>query len=588
MIPREIIEEIKYRNDIEEVISSYVSLKRAGSNLVGVCPFHNEKTPSFTVFSSTKNFYCFGCGAGGDVITFIMKAENLDYPSALEFLAHRAGIEIPKDGAGEERGVPRKRIYEMNLAAAKFFRQCLFDPAIGKDALAYLTENRRLSGSVIKHFGLGYSPNDFGMLTSHMKRLGFTDEELVVGFLCGKSQKTGRPFDYFRNRVMFPIIDVSGNIVAFGGRVMDDSKPKYLNTSDTPGFKKSKNLFALNYAKKNCAEQMILCEGYMDVIALHAAGFENAVATLGTAITQEHARIISKYTKSVLISYDMDSAGRAAAEKAMRLLAEVDVDVKVLKMTGAKDPDEYIKLYGADRFRQVISRSQSGFDYKLDTILSKYDLAQADDKIKASSEICKMIAAVYSSVEREVYISTAAERLGLTSAVMKNDVERIRAGLIKQYKAKEGHDAQMSAKNMGDRINPDSAKNIQASAAEEVILGLMLLYDDHRASVAKGKIELSKEDFFTEFGSRVFEAIIELENSEGGYMYSLLGEKFSPDEMGRIQRMEYKRRQLVSNGADVLAASVKTLKESKNKSVSGNDWMLDLARRQEELKSKKK
>ena len=588
MIPREIIEEIKYRNDIEEVISSYVSLKRAGSNLVGVCPFHNEKTPSFTVFSSTKNFYCFGCGAGGDVITFIMKAENLDYPSALEFLAHRAGIEIPKDGAGEERGVPRKRIYEMNLAAAKFFRQCLFDPAIGKDALAYLTENRRLSGSVIKHFGLGYSPNDFGMLTSHMKRLGFTDEELVVGFLCGKSQKTGRPFDYFRNRVMFPIIDVSGNIVAFGGRVMDDSKPKYLNTSDTPGFKKSKNLFALNYAKKNCAEQMILCEGYMDVIALHAAGFENAVATLGTAITQEHARIISKYTKSVLISYDMDSAGRAAAEKAMRLLAEVDVDVKVLKMTGAKDPDEYIKLYGADRFRQVISRSQSGFDYKLDTILSKYDLAQADDKIKASSEICKMIAAVYSSVEREVYISTAAERLGLTSAVMKNDVERIRAGLIKQYKAKEGHDAQMSAKNMGDRINPDSAKNIQASAAEEVILGLMLLYDDHRASVAKGKIELSKEDFFIEFGSRVFEAIIELENSEGGYMYSLLGEKFSPDEMGRIQRMEYKRRQLVSNGADVLAASVKTLKESKNKSVSGNDWMLDLARRQEELKSKKK
>ena len=588
MIPREIIEEIKYRNDIEEVVSSYVSLKRAGSNLVGCCPFHNEKTPSFTVFSSNKNFYCFGCGAGGDVITFIMKAENLDYPSALEFLAKRAGIEIPKDGALEEKGVPRKRIYEMNLAAAKFFRQCLFDPVIGKDALAYLTENRRLSGSVIKHFGLGYSPNDFGMLTSHMKRLGFTDEELVVGFLCGKSQKTGRPFDYFRNRVMFPIIDVAGNIVAFGGRVMDDSKPKYLNTSDTPGFKKSRNLFALNYAKKNCAEQMILCEGYMDVIALHAAGFENAVATLGTAITQEHARIISKYTKSVLISYDMDAAGRAAAEKAMRLLAEVGVDVKVLKMTGAKDPDEYIKMYGSDRFRQVISRSQSGFDYKLDTILSKYDLAQADDKIKASSEICKMIAAVYSSVEREVYISTAAERLGLTSAVMKNDVERIRAGLIRQYKAKEGHDAQMSAKNMGDRINPDSAKNIQASAAEEVILGLMLLYDDHRSAVAKGKIELSKEDFFTEFGSRVFEAIIELENSEGGYMYSLLGEKFSPDEMGRIQRMEYKRRQLVSNGADVLAASVKTLKESKNKSVSDSDWMLDLARRQEELKSKKK
>ncbi len=588
MIPREIIEEIKYRNDIEDVISSYVSLKRAGSNLVGCCPFHNEKTPSFTVFSSTKNFYCFGCGAGGDVITFIMKAENLDYPSALELLAQRAGIEIPKDGVKEERGVPRKRIYEMNLAAAKFFRQCLFDPAIGRDALTYLTENRRLSGAVIKHFGLGYSPNDFGLLTRHMRSLGFTEEELTVGFLCGRSQKTGRLFDYFRNRVMFPIIDVSGNIVAFGGRVMDDSKPKYLNTSDTPGFKKSKNLFALNYAKKHCAEQLILCEGYMDVIALHAAGFENAVATLGTAITQEHARIISKYTKSVLISYDMDQAGRTAADKAMRLLAEVGVDVKVLKMSGAKDPDEYIKLYGADRFRQVISRGQSSFDYKLDTVLAGYDLSQANDKIKASSELCKIIAAVDSSVEREVYITTVAERLGLPPDVIKNDVGRIRAGLIKKYRSKEGHDAQMFAKNMGDRINPDAAKNVQAAAAEEVILGLMLLYDEHRAAVATGKIELSKEDFFTEFGSRAFEAIVELENSEGGYMYSLLGEKFTPDEMGRMQRMEYKRRQLVSNGTDVLSASIKTLKEAKNKGISDNDWMLDLARRKEELKLKKK
>ena len=589
MIPREIIEEIKYRNDIEDVISSYVTLKRAGSNLVGCCPFHNEKTPSFTVFSSTKNFYCFGCGAGGDVITFIMKAENLDYPSALEFLAQRAGIEIPKDGTfKEEKGVPRKRIYEMNLEAAKFFRQCLFDPAIGKDALAYLTDNRRLSGSVIKHFGLGYSPNDFGLLTRHMRNLGFTEEELTVGFLCGRSQKTGRLFDYFRNRVMFPIIDVSGNIVAFGGRVMDDSKPKYLNTSDTPGFKKSKNLFALNYAKKHCAEQMILCEGYMDVIALHAAGFENAVATLGTAITQEHARIISKYTKSVLISYDMDQAGRTAADKAMRLLAEVGVDVKVLKMSGAKDPDEYIKLYGADRFRQVISRGQSSFDYKLDTILAGYDLSQAGDKIKASSELCKIIAAVDSSVEREVYITTVAERLGLTPDVIKNDVGRTRAGLVKKYKAKVGHDAQMSAKNMGDRINPDAAKNVQAAAAEEVILGLMLMYDEHRSAVAKGTLELSKEDFFTEFGARVFEAIVELENSEGGYMYSLLGEKFTPDEMGRMQRMEYKRRQLVSNGTDVLASSIKTLKEAKNKVISNNDWMSDLARRKEELKLKKK
>ncbi len=587
LIPREIIDEIIYRNDIEDVISSYVTLKRAGSNTNGLCPFHSEKSPSFTVFPATKSFYCFGCGVGGDVITFVMKAENLDYQDALEFLAQRAGITIPRDGERSETGISRKRIFEMNLAAAKFFRQCLFDPQIGGDALRYLTENRKLSGAVIKHFGIGYSPNTFGMLTDHMKKQGFTDEELTVGFLCGKSQKTGRPYDYFRNRVMFPIIDVSGNIIAFGGRVMDDSKPKYLNTSDTPGFKKSRNLFALNYAKKNCSEQLILCEGYMDVIALHAAGFENAVATLGTAITSEQARLIAKYTKNVIISYDMDDAGRAAADKAMRLLAEVGVDVKVLRMSGAKDPDEYIKKFGADKFRQVIGKSQSGFNYKLDVILSKYDLELGEDKIKASAEICKMISAVYSSVERSVYVSAAAERLGISADILKNDVERMRNSLVRQYKVKEGRDAQLSAKNIGDRINPDSAKNVRAAYAEEAILGLMLLFDEHRASVASGKTELKKEDFYTEFGSRVFEAIMDLQNSEGGYLYALMGERFNTDEMGRLQRMAQKRTELISNGSDVFESSVKALKEVKEKELLSEDWMADIARRQKQLKTQK-
>jgi len=587
LIPREIVEEIIHRNDIEEVISSYVTLKRAGSNFSGLCPFHSEKTPSFTVFSSSKNFYCFGCGAGGDVITFIMKAENLDYPSALEFLARRAGITIPKNGQAEERGISRTRIYEMNLAAAKFFRQCLFDPAHGAEALDYLANKRRLSGAVIKHFGLGYSPNDFGMLTSHMKRLGFTDEELMVGFLCGKSQKNGRLYDYFRNRVMFPIIDVSGNIIAFGGRVMDDSKPKYLNTSDTPGFKKSKNLFALNYAKKNCADRLILCEGYMDVIALHAVGFENAVATLGTAITPEQARLISKYTKSVLISYDMDEAGRRAADKAMKLLSDVEVDVKVLRMNGAKDPDEYIKTFGADKFRQLIGKSQSGFEYKLDSVLSKYDTNIPEDKIKAAAELCKIIAAVYSGVERSVYIATVADKLGLTADVVKNDVDRIRAGLIRQYKAKEGQEARMEARNIGDRINPDAAKNVMAASAEEAILGLMLLYDDMRSRVVKGGSKLTADDFYTDFGRRVFEAITELEASEGGFMYSLLGERFTTDEMGRIQSMEQKRRQLSTNSADVLDSCIMTLKAAKDKENEENDWRVALAKKQEQLKKKK-
>lgn len=587
MIPREIIEEIIHRNDIEDVISSYVTLKRAGSNFSGLCPFHSEKTPSFTVFSGTKSFYCFGCGAGGDVVTFIMKAENLDYPSAIEFLARRAGITVPQGDYNDQKGISRTRIYDMNLAAAKFFRKCLFDPQHGKEALEYLTEKRKLSGAVIKHFGLGYSPNSFGALIEHMKKQGFTDEELMVGFLCGKSQKTGKPYDYFRNRVMFPIIDVSGNIIAFGGRVMDDSKPKYLNTSDTPGFKKSKNLFALNYAKKNCSEQLILCEGYMDVIALHAAGFENAVATLGTAITPEQARLISKYTKNVVISYDMDDAGRKAADKAMKLFSEVEVDVRVLRMNGAKDPDEYIKTYGADKFRQLLGKSQSGFEYKLDGVLSKYDVSLPEDKIKAADELCKIIATVYSGVERSVYIAAVADRLALTTDVVKNDVERIRSALIRQYKAKEGRDVQLSAKNVGDRVNPDAMKNIQAAAAEEAILGLMLLFDDRRSEIQKGAVALSSDDFYTEFGRRVFDSIIELDRSEGGFMYSLLGERFTADEMGRIQQILQKRSQLTSNGSDVLEACIRTLKSAKAKEREMSDWMGVLAKKQELIKKKK-
>ena len=302
MIPREVIDEIRYRCDIEEVIGSYVTLKRAGSNRNGLCPFHSEKTPSFTVFPATKSFYCFGCGAGGDVITFTQKIENLDYVGAVELLATRAGIAIPNENGARDGGVSRKRVLEMNLEAARFFRSCLFDPVLGRDAVAYLSGKRGLSGAVIKRFGLGFAPNDFGALTKHMKKLGYTEEELITAFLCGRSQKTGRAFDLFRNRIMFPVLDTAGNVVAFGGRVMDDSKPKYLNTTDTPCFKKSRVLFGLNYARNNCAEQTILCEGYMDAIAMHAAGFESAVATLGTAITPDHARLLSRYTKRVVIN----------------------------------------------------------------------------------------------------------------------------------------------------------------------------------------------------------------------------------------------------------------------------------------------
>ncbi len=563
MIAREVIDDIVARNDVESVISSYVTLKRAGSNLQGLCPFHSERTPSFTVFPGTQSFYCFGCNAGGSVITFIEKAENLDYVGAVEFLAARAGVSIPQDGKQAQPGeIPRRRIYDMNLAAAKFFRECLFDPAIGGEGMKYLSQDRGLSSATIKHFGLGFAPNSFGMLHDHMRRLGYSDEELIKGFLCGKSQKTGRAYDYFRNRVMFPIIDTSGNIVAFGGRVMDDSKPKYLNSSDTPGFKKSRHLFALNFARNHAAETMILCEGYMDVIALHAAGFENAVATLGTAITSEQARIFAKYTKKVIISYDSDEAGQRAANKAMQLLGEVGLEVRVLRVPDAKDPDEYIRRHGADKFRRVLEGSRSGFQYKLDGILTKYDLSQPEDKIRASNECCVLISGYHTGVEREVYIGQVAKQLGLPTEVIKNQVENILRKRIREKKAEEQRQAQATIRSVGDRINPDAIKDVQAASAEETILGLMLIYPEYRSAAADGSALVVPDDFFTAFGRRVFEEIIRLHSSPDGYSAPVLEQSFTPDEVGRLQRMEQRRRSLAENGPSVFRAAIETLKDA--------------------------
>ena len=586
-IPREIIDEIVYRNDIEQVISTYVNLKRAGSNLNGLCPFHSERTPSFTVFPATKSFYCFGCGAGGDVITFIMKAENLGYGEALGLLAQKANISLPTQDYEEPNGPSRKRILEMNLAAAKFFRSCLFDKNIGAEAMDYLANKRGLDAATIKHFGLGYSPNDFGMLTKHLRSLGFTDEELTVGFLCGKSKKNGKLYDYFRNRVIFPIIDTLGNVIAFGGRNMDGSEPKYLNTSDTPAFKKGKNIFALNFAKNHASEQMILCEGYMDVIALHAAGFENAVATLGTAITPDQARIFAKYTKKVIITYDSDRAGQTAADKALRLLAEVGVDVRVLKLSGAKDPDEYIRAYGKDAFSKVLNETKSPFDYKMDKILARHDVSQPNELIRASGEICTEIASFNSQVEREIYIASAAKKLGITAASLQSDVERIRARIAREKRAQQSQEAYMSAKNINDRVNPESSKNIRANAAEEALLGLMLIFPEYRADAASGKAGIRSEDFSTEFSRRVFDAICELERSEAGFSKAMLGQSFNVDEIGRIESMEQKRHALTTNTREVFDETVKNVIEAKQTSEIQDDVAALFERRRLEAKKRR-
>ena len=578
MIPANIIDDIKFRNEIEHVISQYVNLKRAGSNYSGLCPFHSEKTPSFVVFPATQSFYCFGCGAGGDVISFTMRTENLDYMSAVRVLAQRSGITLPEDNEPDRVfGVSRQRVLDMNKEAARFFRSMLFDERLGAEARQYLFDKRKLSMATVKHFGLGYAPNSFGALHDHLKKLGYTDKEMTEGFLCSRG-KNDSVYDLFRNRVMFPIIDVSGNVVAFGGRVLDDSKPKYLNSSDTPAFKKSKNLFALNYAKASNSDMLILCEGYMDVIALHAAGFENAVATLGTAITSDHARIFSRYTKKVVISYDSDEAGQKAANKAFNMLSEVGIDVKILNMSGAKDPDEYIQKFGANRFSQLLNESKTRIEFEINKLLSKYNINNVNDKIKASQEICGIIATYSSSVERELYCRYAAGALSISEDSLKNDVAKTMSRNAKREKTVQMQEIYRASSGIGDKVNTEAASNIRAARTEEAILGMMQLHEEHLSKCAK---ELSPDDFVTSFNRRVFLKMVESFENNGKFDIAFVEEDFNIDEISRITKTLIDRQSLDSNGADVLDSCIKSLKAEKNKvdAVSNIDSLEDLFKR---------
>ncbi len=562
MIPNEVIEEVLARTDIEQLISGYVQLRRAGSNLVGLCPFHSERSPSFTVYTGNRSFYCFGCGAGGDAISFVRKLENFDYPDAVEFLAKRAGITIVQtDSEGTVPRHDRKRMLDMNREAAKFFHAALFARTPEAEAAyRYLSENRRLDRATITHFGLGFAPGGYDApLTAHLLRLGYTEDELIAGFLSGRSERSGRLYDSFRNRVMFPIIDVSGNVIAFGGRVMDDSQPKYKNSSDTPVFKKSRNLFALNFARSSCSERIILCEGYMDVIALHAAGYPQAVATLGTAITPDQARIMSRYTKKVVISYDMDEAGRKAADKAMRLLEEVGLEVVLLTLHDAKDPDEYIKKFGKEAFARVLDGSKTKFDYHISRILSKYNIENPQEKIKALAELREIIAAVPVSVEREVYIGVAAKTFDIPPKSLRDDVERSLKKLHREYKAREHQNLRQSLTGYSDHVNAEYSRAPAIARLEETVLGLFLLDIRYRAMLAVSPPPVTEEDFYTEFGRRVFAYIrdclteVEAESNQ-------LNERFTPDEIGRITKMRLTRMQLTDNGDDVFQTAIEKLR----------------------------
>ncbi len=502
---REFLEELKLRNNIEEVIGRTVTLKRAGGNLVGRCPFHSEKTPSFTVFPATSSYYCFGCGAGGDVVTFVMQTENLEYREAIEFLAKRAGIKVEENYEKRESvpTVKRDRMLELNKEAARFFYKSLLSPQ-GANARAYL-EKRQFSSATVKHFGLGFAPNSpFGQapLCEHLMSKGFTPFEIRTAFLGGES-KNGRLYDMFRNRLMFPVFDVNGEVVAFSGRRLnEEDERKYINTSDTPVFKKSKVLFGLNIAKNTESGTLILCEGAPDAIAMHQAGFDNAIATLGTAITPEHARTIARYCRTVYLAYDIDKAGRKATLKGIDLLNQVGVDTKIINLgTEAKDPDEFIKKFGANAFRAKLTGSSGQIDYRINEIISRFDVSVAEDKLRAVSEVTAFIATLSSRPEREVYASRAAEQLNLTSESIRSEVERLYKKQDNKFRREQGRTALREQSGFGGNANSDKLKFSSEASHEEAILGILLLRSDFGPEAVK---RLDENDFATALNKKIF------------------------------------------------------------------------------------
>lgn len=472
--PPAFLDELTARNPIEEVVGQYVSLKRSGANLFGLCPFHGEKTPSFSVSPDKGIFYCFGCHKGGSVITFQMEIEGLSYPDAVRALAKRAGLEVPEDEQYQSRYRQQERLWALHKEAARYYHSQLYAP-IGSSALEY-AYGRGMTKSTLTKFGIGYAPEQWTGLTDHLRKKGYTDQELRDSGLVSVSRKNGNLLDRFHDRLMFPIIDVRGNIIGFGGRIMnaDSSAAKYLNSPETLIFNKRKNLFALNLAKKSKLGYMILVEGYMDAIALHQYGFDCAVASLGTALTEDGAALLSRYTDQLVLIYDADAAGQSATRRAIPILERAGMQVKVLQMRDAKDPDEFLKKFGADRFRLLLEESANRVEYQLNAILKKYDLRDDDQKVKYLQESADLISTLGSAVRREVYGNRVAEAARIGPDAMKLEVERARKRRLAREKKQQEKIDLSPVRNLQPKSRAIRYDNVRSAVAEEMLLALVL------------------------------------------------------------------------------------------------------------------
>ena len=499
--PEAFLDELIARNPIEDVVSQYVNLKRSGSNLFGLCPFHGEKTPSFSVSPDKGIYYCFGCHKGGSVINFEMEIEGLSYPDAVRALAKRAGLEVPEDEQYQSRYRQQERLWALHKEAARFFHSRLYAP-IGANALQYAA-GRGMPKSILTKFGIGYAPDSWTDLADYLRSKNYTDQELRDSGLVTVSQKNGNLFDRFRDRLMFPIIDVRGNVIGFGGRIMDSSDKsaaKYLNSPETLIFNKRKNLFALNLAKKSKLGYLILVEGYMDAIALHQYGFDCAVASLGTALTEDGANLLSRYTEQVVLIYDGDEAGQNATQRAIPILEKAGLQVKVLKMRDAKDPDEYLKKFGADRFRILLEESANRVEYQLNAILKKYDLRDDEQKVQYLQESAGLIGSLSSAVQREVYGGRVAEAAGISEDAMKLEVNRALKRRTYQEKKKQEKIDLSPARNLQPKEKSIRYSNLRSARAEEMIIAQVLREPALFAQIP----DLQPELFSSEFLGRAF------------------------------------------------------------------------------------
>ncbi len=555
------LEELRSRVDIESVISPYVNLRRRGKNLVGLCPFHNEKTPSFTVYPENDSFYCFGCGVGGDVITFVRRIENLDYLEAVKMLADRAGMALPEDGFDDSMAKQRTAVLEANRAAAKFFHAELMSER-GREALDYFL-GRGLTVETIRHFGLGYAPDGWRALKNHLNQKGFDDTLLESANLLRRSEKNGKVnyYDNFRNRIMFPIIDPRGNVIAFGGRVMDDSKPKYINTSDTLVYKKSNGVFALNFAKNGNDGKLIVAEGYMDVIALHQAGFTNAVACLGTALTKEQANLLSRYAKEVLISYDSDEAGQKATARAINIFSSTGLEVRVLRLSGGKDPDEIIRKYGAQRFRDIIEGAANDTEYRILRAREGIDISSDDGKLKFLSLAADILAELSSPIEVDIYASRLARELDVDKTALTAQVKYRRENFVRRRKAEREREQQRMLMNGASSKNPERSANLRAAKAEETIIASLMRNPDF---YQKLKDEISPDDFVTALNRRIFTVVTDRVSQGGSAEPFFLSSSFTPDEMDEVTRL-FRQSSQMRNTVEECMDCIKILKMEKNR-----------------------